>query len=95
MSNMIFEDNELEIALATYNRALFVEQWLMNCYEPACVRNISISIYDSSTNDETKDFIQNFNERVSRKVNYIKISSDTIIGYKPMYPILNSKCKYV
>ena len=29
------------------------------------------------------------------KIEYVRIDSSEIIGYKPMYPILESKCKYV
>ena len=35
MSKIRFDDNELEIAIVTYNRAKFVQIWLEKCYEPA------------------------------------------------------------
>lgn len=92
---IVFDQNEFEIAIATYNRPEFVEEWLNHCYVPASERNIPISVYDSSSNDETKRLIETFNENKSRQVDYIRIDSSTIIGYKPMYPILNSKAKFL
>lgn len=89
-----FEDNELEIAIATYNRRDFVEEWLRLCYEDVVKRNISLSIYDSSTNTETEDFIKEFN-KAHKKVKYVKVPSETEVGYKPMLPILESTAKYL
>lgn len=92
---IVFDDSEFEIALATYNRPEYVKEWLSHCYEPALKRNIAISVYDSSTNEDTRNYIELFNESRSVKVNYVRIDSSTIIGYKPMYPILQSSAKFL
>ena len=92
---VIFDKGEFEIAIVTYNRSSFIEKWLDNCYLPAAQRNITISIYDSSTNDETRDYINAFNVNKNSKVEYFKLDSSTIIGYKPMCPILNCKAKFL
>lgn len=89
-----FEDNEVEIAITTYNRRDFVEEWLRLCYEDVIKRNISLSIYDSSTNTETEDLIKEFNKD-HKKVKYVKAPPETEVGYKPMLPILESKAKYL
>lgn len=49
-----FNDNEFEIAICAYNRPEYIVEWLDKCYEAAKIRNISISVYDSSTDDETR-----------------------------------------
>ena len=90
-----FDDKELEIAIVTYNRAPFIKEWLDNCYEESCKRNISISIYDSSTNDDTEELVKCYETSVLYPIAYHKVPSDTPIGYKPMLPILKSECKYV
>lgn len=89
-----FEDNELEIAIATYNRRDFVEEWLRLCYDDVVKRNISLSIYDSSTNTETEDFIKEFNKS-HKKIKYVKAPPETEVGYKPMLPILESNAEYL
>lgn len=91
-----FEPNEFEIAVVTYNRCDFVKEWLMRCYEEIKKRNIGLSIYDSSTDYYTelyvKDFVKIHNDKIMQ---YYRIDSSVSIGYKPMYPILNSKAKYI
>lgn len=91
---VIFEDNELEIAIATYNRRVFVEEWLRLCYEDVIKRNISLSIYDSSTNTETEDFIKEFNKD-HKRIKYVKAPPETEVGYKPMLPIFDSAAEYL
>lgn len=91
-----FEPGELEIAIVTYNRCMFIAEWLKQCYRMAQDRNISISIYDSSINDETEKYIYDFKNRMNDKdLKYYHIPSNINIGYKPMIPILNSKAKYI
>lgn len=89
---MRFDDNELEIAIVTYNRSGFIKEWLEKCYESIAQRNISLSIYDSSTDGKTELFLK---KDTRYKLNYVKIDSSENIGYKPMFPILNSHSKYV
>lgn len=97
MTNKIitFESGEFEIAITTYNRCEFIEEWLQHCYVPSKIRNISLSIWDSSTNDDTKKYIENFNKENCADIAYHHVAPSTNIGYKPMFPILESKSKYV
>ena len=90
-----FDDNEFEIAVVTYNRVDFVKKWLAHCYSPAVRRNIKLSIYDSSTNDETKTLVLRFNQSKHNKVNYYHIDENTKIGYKPMIPVLQSESTFL
>lgn len=93
--NMVtFEDNEFEIAIATYNRRDFIKRWLELCYEDVLKRNISLSIYDSSSNSETEDFIREYNKN-HKAIKYVKVTPETEIGYKPVLPILDSNAKYL
>lgn len=90
-----FEKDEFEIAILTYNRARFIENWLNCCYKDACDRNITISIYDSSSNDETELLVNEFVVREEYQIEYHRLPVETVLGYKPMIPILNSTKKYV
>lgn len=87
-----FSENEFEIALCTYNRVDFVKYWLEKCFNEIKKRNINLSIYDSSTNDDTECFIKN---EFNNSIEYHRVDRDTTIGYKPMIPILNTTSKYI
>lgn len=89
-----FGDNEFEIAIVTYNRAPFIKEWIAYGYEDCKKRNIKLSIYDSSTNDDTEQLLKNLNDD-GYGIEYHRVPSETPIGYKPMLPILNSGCEYV
>lgn len=93
---VIFEPNEFEIAVITYNRCEFIKEWLLYCYEEIKKRNIGLSIYDSSTDNNTEMYINDFVEKSNDNIiHYHRIDSSVTIGYKPMIPILNSKAKYI
>ena len=91
---IVFDNNEFEVVIATYNRAEFVSKLLDICYEDCQKRNINISVLDSSTNDATKHVIDDKNHK-GWNVKYKKVSSDVIIGYKIVVALLQSTCKYV
>lgn len=90
-----FNDYELEIAIVTYNRVEFIKKWIELCGEDVIDRNIRLSIYDSSTNDETEKYIEELNLKRAIKIDYYHIDPEIEIGYKPMLPILASSAKYV
>lgn len=92
---VIFDDDEFEIAIATYKRSEFIQKWLEKCYEPAMERSIKLSIYDSSPDIKTKEVVEKFNKDKRSKVQYHHVDEKTIIGYKPMIPILESTSKYL
>ncbi len=89
-----FEDGELEIALVTYNRQPFVMEWISQCHNEVVKRNISLSIYDSSTDGKTKSYIETYN-KTHPKINYVEVQPETEVGYKPMLAILNSHARYI
>ena len=92
---IIFDKNEFEIAIVTYNRAKFVEEWISQCYSNLLSRNIALSIYDSSSNEETEELIRSLNKVNQRHIHYVKVDSAIAIGYKPMLPIFRCTSKYV
>lgn len=93
----IFKSGELEIAICTYNRSEYIKEWINKCYKPATDRNIKISIYDSSSDNETKDFISKFNigKDEYNYIKYRKLPSETSIGCKPVYAMIESDAEYV
>lgn len=90
-----FNNNELEIALVTYNRPSCVKEWINICLEQIKNRNIKFSIYDSSTNDKTKKIVELQNDMNNNYINYVRIDSNVTIGYKPVIPMMTSQCKYI
>lgn len=91
-----FESGELEIALITYNHCKLVKDWLTYHYEEMRKRNIHFSIYDSSTNDDTETYIKQFiMSNNDSDLEYHRIDSDIIVGYKALLPLLQSESKYV
>lgn len=95
MTPVVFEDNELEIALVTYNRSEFVSEWIDHCYDDIVKRNIKLSIYDSSTNDLTRDLVIAHNSDHNKPIEYHRVDSDTPISHKPIYPIYETKAEYL
>lgn len=92
---VVFDDHELEISVATYNRADYIKVLLEKNYFDARNRNISFIISDSSPNDKTKTVVENFNKKFNANVIYRHFDKNTIIGYKPMLSIYASRSKYV
>lgn len=95
MEKICFQDNEFEIAVATYKRPEFIKRWLDKCYQAVVERNIRLSVYDSSPDDNTESYIEAFNKNKGQKVDYHRIDTETFIGYKPMIPILESAAEYL
>ena len=93
---IIFENGELEIAMVTYNRCGFVSEWLEHCYDNMQKRNIHFSIWDSSTNNDTEEYISRFMDlKKDSDIEYHHVDSDIAMGYKAMLPLLNSDSKYI
>ena len=91
---IVFDDNEFEIIVVTYNRALFVEELLNRYYESCKERNIIITILDSSENDDTQAVVDRKKE-YGWNVKYKRMPCETKIGYKSVAAILASQCRYV
>lgn len=92
---IVFDDNELEIALVTYNRSSFVQEWFDTCCEELCERNIIISVYDSSNDGKTKSIVEAASSKHKHKINYIYISEQLSVGHVVWEVIKNSKAKYI
>ena len=90
-----FEDGQFEIAVATYKRPEYVKIWLEKCYAQCVERNIKISIYDSSPDRKTESIVQSFIEINHAEIVYHHVDEKTIIGYKPMIPLLETKAEYL
>ena len=90
-----FEENELEIALVTYNRPQCIKEWLSNCLEGIIDRNINFTIYDSSETLDTRDIVDEYNKKYEQYVKYIRIDKNVAIGVKPMLVFANSVCDYI
>ncbi len=90
------DENELEMAMITYNRAEFVEEWLLHCLKDIIDRNIRLIIYDSSTDGKTKELIGVINKKQNGYViQYEYISPDVWVGHVVLTAIMKSKSKYV
>ena len=92
---VVFDDNQLEIAIITYKRSEFIQAWLDKCYHPANKRNIVISVYDSSPDDNTKSMVEAFNIDKTNVVRYYHVDTNINVGYKPMMPIFNTTAQYL
>ena len=93
---IIFDDNELEVAMITYNRDEWVKEWFANCFEALMERNVNLVVYDSSTNDETKHIVEDMQANVAKgKLKYRYISSDVWVGHVVLNAILSAEAKYI
>lgn len=93
---ILFEANELEVILITYNRHKFVAEWLERCVGQLLARNIKISVYDSSTDEETKLQIEKENlKHGDNKIRYEYVTSELSVGHVVLQATLKSNAKYV
>lgn len=90
-----FDNDELEMAMITYNRPSFVKEWLDSCCQKIIDFNILLSIYDSSENEDTRDIVNDYNKICKGYIKYVRLPSSTTGGYKYLYPILETKAKYL
>ena len=90
-----FRDNELGVILVTYRRPEFVREWLENCLLELYERNISLEVYDSSDNHQTKAVVENFSRVYSIPVKYTYISDRLSVGHVVWEAIKQAKTDYV
>jgi len=88
-------NNSIEIAIATYNRANILALWLEKCYKTATNIGFVISVYDSSTNDDTAELIATFNRDKENKVKYVRVDTSVRLDDKIMMSLLETECDYV
>ena len=78
---IVFEDNEFEISMITYNRVDYVDEWIRNCLDEILKRNIRFTIYDSSTDKKTHDLVEFHRQRYSEgmiQYKYIDSNKDGV-----------------
>ena len=92
---MYLQKNELEIAMITRNRSAFVSEWLENNFAELQKRNISLSIWDSSDNDDTKVVVEAYSGRHACTIRYERVAADTAVGHKVIWPLLGVDAEYV
>lgn len=93
---ILFDTDELEVILITYNRHKFVAEWIERYVDELLARNIKISVYDSSTDEETKLQIEKENlKHEENKIRYEYITSKLSVGHVVLEAILKSMAKYV
>lgn len=90
---IVFNDYEFEMSLITYKRALFVKEWLEECYDDLSLSNVVLSIYDSSDDDETETMLKSSEKY--KNIKYIRLPDTTSGGYKYIPPILETQSKYI
>lgn len=89
--------DKVEIAISTYNRSDIIKKWIELSIDELLEHNILLSVYDSSTNYETKGIIDKKNEEYKGKceILYYKIDANMRLDDKVLFSILNSKREYV
>lgn len=86
----------VEVAISTYNRAQILKSWIDSNYRWMIEYGISLSIYDSSTNDETEQLITNLNNEDSfPKIKYVRKESSIKVDEKVLQSILESSADYI
>lgn len=85
----------VEIALATYNRPEFVREWFELHKSGIEKYGFVVSVYDSSTNEETKQIIEKEKSQIKFDIRYFRVDSKIRVDEKVLMLILNSKCDYV
>ena len=88
--------HSLEIAISTYNRAHILEAWIENNFKQLSQLGIKLSIYDSSTNDDTLNLVNAFNSKEnSMRIKYVRKDSSIRVDEKVMLSIIESSADYI
>lgn len=89
------EKKKIEILLSTYNRPTILKQWLESSSILEKDSQLAVAIYDSSTDDSTKELIQTYNKKTAAKIKYVHIDNNIRLDDKIMKSILESEHEYV
>lgn len=94
-NNMIL-NKTIEIAISTYNRSSILESWINNNYKQCAEIGIGLSIYDSSTNDETEKIVSTINDKnILPKIKYVRKESSIRVDEKVLLSIIESSADFV
>lgn len=86
----------IEIAISTYNRPSILESWINNNYKQCSEIGISLSIYDSSTNDETERLVSTINDKNTfPRIKYVRKDSSIRVDEKVLQSIMESSADFV
>ena len=89
-------NRSVEISISTYNRAHILEAWLNENYKQLNKIGIKLSVYDSSTNDDTLNLIKKWNSAdEDAKIRYVRKASSIRVDDKVLQSILDSSADYV
>ncbi len=97
MDSYRLDDEQVDIAVITYNRPGMVEQWLDFCLEKVKDCNYHLSFHDGSTDESTAKILEKkVNSNVDKKIiSYIHYDSNIRIDERALEGILRSNCEYV
>lgn len=87
--------NTIEIAISTYNRANILKLWFEKNYKVAADIGFKISVYDSSTNDETKKIVELLNQSLKWNIKYVHLAPSVRLDDKIMMSVFETECDYV
>lgn len=88
------KNNQLEIAIITRDRSSILREWLNRNLIDIKSNNIRLSVYDSSSNDETELLTKQFSD-FDYNIYYKRLDYDYRIDDKVLDSILKSKCEYI
>lgn len=95
-ANNMISNKTIEIAISTYNRSSILESWINNNYKQCSEIGIGLSIYDSSTNDETERLVSTINEKkVFPQIKYVRKESSIRVDEKVLQSIMESSADFV
>ena len=92
---MMIPNKTIEIAISTYNRDQILKSWINDNYKQCSELGISLSVYDSSTNDETEKLINDLNKNSFPGIKYVRKDSSIRVDEKVLQSILESSADYV
>lgn len=95
-TNSMVSNKNIEIIISTYNRSSILESWINNNYKQCTEIGIGLSIYDSSTNDETEKLVNIINAKnILPKIKYVRKESSIRVDEKVLLSIIESSADFV
>lgn len=85
----------IEIAIATYNRSNILKKWFQEDLSQVFDVGFHLSVYDSSTNNDTEKLVQEINKTNDKKIRYVHVADSLRLDEKILMSVLTSECDYV
>ena len=86
--------SSIELTICTYNRPEILQVNFEQNIQSIIDYGMMLSVYDSSTNDDTKKVVDSFNTKYGGLINYRKFDSSYRVDEKVLTAILDCRCKY-